>query len=259
MPDEPTAVQPAPGQGDAGGDSAGLYDLSTAPEELRPYLESELKKVEANVTRRFQEHADFRKKFEPLSELGVADIPAEELQELIQFRQLASDPEQFSQWWESVGEHLGFFEQESPQEADADAGGNEPDMAASIAAQVMEQLEGRLAPLEDSFRSQEQEQRLQQATDEIASELEALKTQHGDFDDDAVCQLALAYEGRDAIRKGFEDYQRIVGATERGMVEDKLRQPDPAESGGKPSADIEPVTSFGDARKLAMERLRGAA
>jgi hypothetical protein len=52
-------------EGQGGG--LGLYDLTTVPEHLRPVVEPLLKKVEANVTQRFQEHADFRKQWEPFS------------------------------------------------------------------------------------------------------------------------------------------------------------------------------------------------
>lgn len=251
---EAPAVPAQPeGQGGDGENGLGLYDLSAAPDELRPLLEAELKKVEGNVTRKFQEHAEYRKRFEPLEQ-----IPPDELTGLMEFRQLASDPEQFADWWTQVGESMGLLEPDGEDAIEGEEEGTDG-LVQSITEQVMAALDQRLGPLEQRYVSQEQETRMQQATQQVESELSELQQQHGDFDQDAVCQLALAHEGPDAIRKGFEDYQRIIGNTERGMVEQKLAGPaGGGEAGGRPDTHPEPVTSFGDASRLALERLRGA-
>jgi hypothetical protein len=112
------ATEPAAGGGEAGGEGAagndqadsslgGLYDLGSVPEELRGYVEDVAKQIQGNVTRRFQEHADFRKTWEPFSQVeGLTDLPPDELQELVQFRDIASDPAQFDDWLVGIAEAM---------------------------------------------------------------------------------------------------------------------------------------------------------
>jgi hypothetical protein len=49
--------------------------LDRLPEEMRGDVEPIFKEWDANVTKRFQEAAEFRKTMEPLSDLGLTDIP----------------------------------------------------------------------------------------------------------------------------------------------------------------------------------------
>src|SRR6185295_507378 len=105
----------ATGEGTDQGVGLGLYDLSSAPEELRPFLEQELKKYDGNVTKKFQEHADFRKRFEPYADVDFGDVPADELGELLQFRQVLQDPEQLQEWLGALNQQLGLTPS-TPQE-----------------------------------------------------------------------------------------------------------------------------------------------
>src|SRR5690349_17553500 len=71
--DDGTVPAEAPageGQGDEV-NGGGLYDLASAPDDLRPFLEAELKKIEGNVSKRFQDHSQYRDQWSPYEELGV--------------------------------------------------------------------------------------------------------------------------------------------------------------------------------------------
>lgn len=251
-----------PAQPDSGqGEGLGLYDLSAAPEEIRPFLEGELKKVEANVTRKFQEAADFRKKYEPYEGIdGLTQVEPDELSRLLAFHQeVLSDPQAFEEWYRAVGEEFGFSQQPQgdpnadPDDPDA-SDFSDPSLEAAI-ERVLERVDERLAPFEQQMTESQQEQRITEAQEEIRQELDALKEANGEFNEDLVCQLALAYDGApDAIQKGFADYQRFMGDTESAVFEGKDDTPGAANTGGTPATGVEPVTDFRTAKERSRER-----
>lgn len=260
----PTGVQPgevpegteAAGQGTEG--IQGLYDLSEAPEHLRPLLEQELKKVDANVTRRFQEHAEFRQKLGPLAEMdGLADVPTEELSQLLEFREIAANPEAFESWWFEVGKDLGFFEDDG---AGPEAGvEGEQDGPENLAiAQLVETVQSLTQRLEE-FESKGQTEKAQaEARQEIDRQLGELRDQHGEFDESLVLRLARDYaQEPDAIQRGFEDMLKITGQAQNQLVSDKLDQPASATRGGLPDTTGSQPTTFKEAQAAALQRLGG--
>lgn len=263
-PDTPAAeVQPAEtpegvdaGQGTDG--IQGLYDLSAAPEHLRPLLEQELKKVDANVTRRFQEHADYRKRFEALEGIeGLTDVPAEELSQLLEFRDIASNPEQFESWWYQVGSELGFFEDDGTG-PDAETGEEPTGQGDPQVAQLVETVQQLSQRLEEFESRGESEKAKAEARQEIDRQLGELRDQHGEFDENLVLRLARDYaEEPDAIQRGFDDYLRITGQAQSQLVEDKLDQPGPANGGGRPDVGGGGPTTFKEAQAAALQRLGG--
>lgn len=245
-----------PGAGDGGTSEGSLpWDLNSAPEELRPYLQSELKKIEGGITKRFQEASEFRSRMEPLSGLaeieGIADVPTEELQELLEFRSLVQDPEQFEDWWSSVGEEMGFFQgDDAPDDAD-DGGSDEPPEWAQTLMERLDNLEG-------TTREQTAAQREQAAMEKINSDLTALGLDPNGEEADAVCQLAMAYDDEDAIQKAFADYQKLTGKAQSALVDDKENAPAAPLGGGQADTAPEAVNGFVDAKRLAKARFAGA-
>lgn len=284
------ATDPAAAGGQAGGeggqggqgDSAsvdGLYDLSSVPEELREYVENVAKQIQGNVTRRFQEHADFRRTWEPLSQVdGLTDVPPDELSELVQFRQIASDPATFDDWlvqvasamaeadpdrFQSVfgqlGEQTGLFGEEGGE-------GGEPggDME-SLREMFAEMLDERLGPIEQHVNTSSQEARVAAAREQIQTELADVQKKHKDqfgedLDEDAINhirQLALSYPPENAIREAYGQHLKITGQAKGELVDDKLNQPKPGVNGGR--ADTAPEAfSHGDPglRDAMLQRMR---
>lgn len=255
IPSEPVQPPTQEGQGAAASDN-GLYpDLSAVPESIQAQVLPLLKEFEGNVTRKFQEAADFRKQWEPYQQLGLQDIQMDDLKELLEFRQIASDPEAFRDWYKAVGQELAFDEQ-APQQEPTPGDGLTPD---SLKELLNEALDQRLGPIEQAYQQQEQSRALQEAESFVTSKLDELQTQHGEFDRDAVCQLALAYDQEaDAIERGFADYQRLIGAAEKNYAEGKLAAPDTPEQGGRPNGTPPEVRTFADAKKAAMAMVQQA-
>ncbi len=265
----PPAAQPE-GDGSAVQSQGSPWDLNSHPEELRPYLADELKKIEGGITQRFQEAAEFRKRAEPLMPLlevdGVADIPREDMEGLVGFYQMAAAAgtgdekamSEFEDWWTNLGEELGFF-------ADGDQDGAETDT--DEPPEYVQELMKRLEQLEGGVQEFQGTQREQQALAQIEGEIAEIREQNPDlpWDDpnanveDDICSLAMAYgDDPDAISKGFADYQRITGNAQGRLVDQTERQPQSALSGGGGDTSPEDVKGFDSAKEIARRRFSGA-
>lgn len=240
MPEGTDAVQP---EGQGGG---GLYDqvLSTVPENVRETVEPILKQWDQQVNPKLQEAAEYRKQWEPYETLNLNNVPVEELQELLAFREIAQNPDQFRDWYQQIGKQFDLLgEQEAVAEAD------DPKLSA---------LEAQFQELAQWKQEQEMERAVQEAERFVQSEIESIRKEHKQLTDDdekLICQLALAYDGQDAIKQGFKDFQALLSRAEKGLFEKKEQDPAAAVSGGLADTAPSPITGFGDARKAAMERL----
>jgi hypothetical protein len=261
MEDNSTAVQPEEVDAGQGGESSGLYDLSSIPEQLRPAVEPVFKQWEANVTKKFQDHAEYRKSWEPYEQLGVNNLDPSELQDLIAFNDLAGNPEQFDQWLYNAAMERGMIgeqqQQEAPQEdLYGDSYGEVQQQQQFDPDMIQQMIADQVGPLYEQAQQQAQQQAVQQATEEIQSTLDGLHKEHGDFPDEVVCQLALAYDTPDGLQRAFSDYQSLIAQTERGVVEQKLAQPSVPEVGGASNTQAPDINSWESARAAAIARLK---
>jgi hypothetical protein len=289
-PDSTAAtVQPGEGEGGAGDQQANgtpqgeLFDLDSVPEELRPYVEDVLKQVQGNVTQRFQEHADFRKQWEPYSQIeGLSDVPAEDLQQLLEFHRLAQDPEQFGDW---VGEWLQAYREHAPEQFNAladkldQAGlfdgegdpdeGEEPEGGDDLRSILNEALDQRLGPIEQFIESQQDQSEIGQIEQALVAEADEVKAQHREqfgeeLDDEAVeaiGKLSHAYdEAQGSIKSAYQDYLRLTGKAQGDLVDEKLGQPAAAVAGGQADTTPERASFIGgngaNPKELARARMR---
>lgn len=284
----PPAAEAGAGEGGAGGEAQDggsldeLYDLSSVPEELRSVVEPIIRQVQGNVTKRFQEHADLRKQWEPLSQVeGLTDVPAEELSELLGFREIAADPEQFDEWlagialaihketperFEAIFERLGT---ESGLFGDEGDGEGEGDGESDVLDQMRQLLDERLGPVEEKLNGQDAEGRVEAAKQKLTTDLEQIGAKHketygddAEVDEDTVKQLAFAYGGADdAIEKAYGDWLRVTGKAEGDLVDEKLGQPKSGPAGGAPDTQPEEFDGPNDPRikQTALARMRAGA
>lgn len=267
QPEANAAVaQPGQGRGDTEDHLAGLYDLSGAPEHLRPHLEEELRKINAGISRRFQEHAEQRNRWEPLEKIdGLSDVPAEDLEDLLTIRNMIAaataeenpDTGELLDWWDKVGEHFGFFEDDG--EGGQPETGGEEEQTPAWAQQLMERLDAAEQRLDGTDR-QSLEQKAEQT---VQDELKALAEKHS-LDQKAqnrVLQLAYAYGGQpDALQRGLKDYFEITGQAEGDLLEGaEAAQTGPTTTGGQPATHQSEGLRFGDPRlrEAAMARVKG--
>lgn len=261
-----------PNAGGAGqGEGLGLYTdlLTEVPEHLRPVVEPVLKKMEGKVTQRFQEHSDFRKQWEPLQGVeGLADLQADELSELVEFRRdVLADPEKMREWWEQLGQQAGWMTDDvsGGDDDDDDDEGDIPPHVAELQSQVQE-LSQAVQQLVAGHQTQEQRAAQEAAKTAINTELKELAEEHlgegKQFDDetrDAILTFALRYgDDPEAIAKGFKDLQKIKGGAQSSLVDDVLEQPAAANRGGRPDTAPAEVKDFAQAKQLARARRQAA-
>lgn len=270
-----TATEAGQGEGDGGN---GLYQeaLSTVPAELHPYVTEQFKKWDANVTPKLQEAARLKEQFGPLAQIdGLAGVDPQELQGLLELREVMQDPQQLAEliqsWsqsleqlgvptlteeaWQGLGERNGWFDGEPAADQGTDA--------QTIAAQVMEQLRGELDPLKQFVGTQQQERERVAAQQELQQRMAALEGEHGELDDEArgaVIELAHAYvNDDDPLGKAFERYLQITGRVEGAAIDGKLNQPNGALSGGRPDTSPPALSWNGngnDPKTAALARLK---
>jgi hypothetical protein len=251
------------------------------PEELRPYLEQYIReKVDPTVGEKLREAAETRKQFEPLSGIeGLSDIDPEALGQLVAFHEIASDPEQFTEWftdvaresakanpeqfeewWANLGREMDWLD----DDGEGDAGDGELEDDPRISALEQQLAEMRQAQQQEAGQ-REQSQRVQERQQVIDGQLNESLAKLGEMDDEAkaaarqdILKLAIAYadDPDNSIPKAFEDYLRITGKGASDLIDSKLEQPD----GGLPrgrAADSRPEVTPDNVKEIARGRFNG--
>lgn len=251
-------AQPAEGQGGEGGDDSGLYSeyLQAVPEDQRSLVEPALKGFAQNANKKFQEHADYRKQWEPFEGLGVNKMDPEYLGELMQFAEThLSSEEALQAFIAEQAQQLGLGAEEY----------DETDQEDDPVQAELEELRQWRSQVEEREQTREQAQREQQANGFIDSELERLKTEVGELPNEKASDwvfsraAALADDPEtqgQAIETAYREYFDHIAQVEKGLLSRKGSQPAAPEQGGRPGTGTEPVTDFKQARAMAAERLR---
>lgn len=257
---------------------------ANVPAELAPLVMEALKHKDADVTRGFQEHKQFREQWEPYSKIdGLNNVPPEDLAQLVEWSRTMENPEAFQAWhqgvaeqlglspqldedsWVSMGEQNGWFEGGDPESQNGGEPGQfDPNQVQQMIQQALQQ---ELEPVKKWQGQQEQQAAAAQTYSQWEGQLKGLAEQnHLKFDDikDDVANLAsgLLAQGEDpagVMPKAFEHYMRMTGKAQGDLMEDKLGQPGGALNGG--SADTRPEQASWNGggpnpRDLAMNRFR---
>lgn len=265
MPDD---VQPAGGSPEGTPDAAqggeggqGLFDLETVSPELREHLEPHLRAISSNVDKKFREAADYRRTWEPFEQLGVKDMDPEALSELLTWAQM--DDDQFSKWFEQVGQEAGLFEQLGYGKGDDGELGLGDGLDGLTPEQVQQMVAEAVAenmqPVQSQLAQQEQERLEAETWQELDGRLSALIQEHKLPEEAREDILRLAYsfaEEDDPIGSGFQAYQGLVSKGGQDVFNSKVNQPSAPEGPGAAATSPEKITSFEDAKAAATERLK---
>lgn len=265
-------VQPADAGQGADTTDSGLYDLDSVAPEIREAVAPHLKAIEGNVTKKFQEAADYRKQWSPYEEIGLNNLQPDQVKGLLEFAEMANDPEQFGQWWETAGKEMGLFDKFTPDSSVEDLE-LEDDLSPEKVQELIEkQVAEKIGPIEQTLQQQQMQSKEAQANEEIASAMGSIRGENsslfeGDEDgkvENRIARLAYSYSddnslsATEMIQKGFEDYKEMIEAGEKGLFQQKANQPKPPEGPGGADTSPEKVSSFSDPRlkQAAIERLR---
>jgi hypothetical protein len=273
MADETAVAQPEEGQEQGGQEQSQghpSWDLSRYPADMRDFAQQVLRDHDGDVTRRFQEHAEYKKGWEPFEQIeGLRDMDPEEVAGLVDFRnRLMSeggeqefinglfDPEVegSEDRWAEIGQQNGWLDDD---DAEGDGYGDDGDEAGSARERQLEQkLEELQNIVTGRFQQEDMQRETEQLDQEIDQELNGLHDEFGEFDDEAVQALSLTFDGDDALRQGLAYYFKIRGDSQQELVGSKQNQPDPALSGGRADTEPEQYKGFNDPRlkQNAMRR-----
>jgi hypothetical protein len=250
----PTGAEGSQGEGDGG---SGLYDLSTIPPELRDQVEPAFKQFDANVTKKFQEHADFRRQWEPYEQLGLHDYEPDFLSNLLEFAELASDEDSYREWLQAQAKEFGIGAE--PPNGSEPGNDGSPD---AVRQTVAEEIQKAMSPINEKFSQQEQAQQLQQEREALTTRFDELKQEAGvefsEKDEQRIWKLAQAFGSEDdPVGLAFKEYQEMIGDAEKGLLGKKLEAPRAPEGpGGSPATTVERPKTFADARGMAAERIK---
>lgn len=252
---EQSTVQPGQGQGRQD-EGSGLYDLSSiADPATRREVEKHLKEIERNTNGRFQEHAEYRKAWEPYEQLGINSLDPEGLEALLSFATRLSDPEDAQAAIFELAEELGL---DLGQPADAGleyeaADEDYPDDVREALDWVRQQQEREV---EQQIREEE--------TARLNAEWEDVTRKHGKPIEgdlaDRVRRLAGKFLLDSTIERPIEaayDFiTEVGGAAAQQLVNDTPVPPARAEGAGSASTAVKPPDTFEEAERLMRERRR---
>lgn len=267
---EAGSVQPEGTTDTGGAESQGANDnygelypaYNEVPEQLREYVDPILQEVQGNVGKKLEDSANYRKQWEPYGELGVDEVDPDTMGDLIGLLSIMNEadnenPDGFRQWWEAVGQHYGFADQNTNEEdfntEYDDEGGEDQITGEDLQGLIDGLVQERLSPYMEQMQEQEQEQLVAQANQQIDDQLAELKKDDPNLNEAAVCTFAMKYDGPDAIKKGYEEYKSLINEAQTGLVSEGGDIPEPAETGGRPNTSQKPITTFDEAGKAARE------
>lgn len=246
------SVQPEVSTEGQGNTPYGEY-LDKLPEDIRGDVEPVFKEWDSNVTKRFQEAADYRKQWEPLEDLNLGAVPRDELESLLQLRELAAnDPEQFDAWVRETAQERGLLGNEDPYSNDEfDPFAPEEDK--------LEPVMSELQQMKERFEAMENEKRVAEAMQMVESQMQEQAEKHPDVPQELAEQFLSMYADVDpdnAVQLAYEAAEKWTVQIQQQMMEQKLGQPEAAEQGSTPDASPEAVKSFKDAQAQVLARLK---
>lgn len=246
----PAPATPAPAAA-PGQDRFGFgTHVAQAPEHLRPMLQTAFDQISPQLTQQLERFAPVEPHLERLGPLlQPDDTGATPLEGLATLYELFTDPEKaddLADWWEAVGDELGFFDDDEPGGA---GGGTDPAGAAAapvdlnaiedpamraVVAQLMqnnEQLTAQLGEFKDSLQQSSQQQQINSTAERLANDLKTrMKTAgiegHEDLNSPNaidIMRIATSYgEDPQAIEKATADFARLTGRTPAAPVNPAL-------------------------------------
>lgn len=243
-------VQPE-GEGQGGGEATGGSPwesyLTRFPEEVRDDAASAFREMEANATKRFQEHADYRKQWEPYESLGLNQRSAEDVAWDLQVAQAAREnPQALREWLDA---QYGPVDPQQPvQPAPDEFAFQDPNAQfEQLLKQHLTPLQQKLETYDQRWAQQEEQAAIAAGQQVIDQQINALKKEHGTEFTSRVEQLVLSRaqseylnDPQNAISRAWGDVQALMNEISKQTLQSKVDAPSPAETGGVP--DVTPET-----------------
>ena len=255
------AQPPDGGQGDGGSGGGAPYQeyLDRIQDEgARGIAEEGFKAFDANVTRKFNEAAAYRKGWEPFEQMGLRGQDPQVVAWAMQLAQAAqSDPQQFYEWVNGDYANQYGLSQQQPDEY----GYEDPNQQL---LQRMEAIEGMLQGVDGRFQQQEMQAAQQEALRGVEAQIAKLEKENPDAFDREALEMVLPHftetassleELESAVPRAWEALQGLLNKTEQRTFQGKLGIPRP-EGSGMPDVTPNKAHTLAEAKAMAMEIAR---
>ena len=252
----------APSQGDGGGGGAPYQEYleRIQDEEARSIAEEGFKSFDANTTKKFTEHAAYRKGWAPYEEMGLRDQDPQMVAWAMQLGQAAqADPRAFYDWVNS--EYANQFNLGQPSQEEY--GGYEDPNQQLI--QRLEQLEQMYQSVDGRFQQQDQTRAQEEALRMVEGQISELEKKHGEtFDRDALEMVLPSFVERaqsreeleSAVPRAWEALQGLLNKREQQAFSGKLDAGRGPEASGMPDVSPPRDHTLKEAHARAMEMAR---
>jgi hypothetical protein len=259
--DQPAPVQPE-GQGESAGGGGAPYQEyldRITDDEARGIAEEGFKSFDANVAKKFSEHASYRKGWAPYEELGLRDQDPQLVAWAMQLAQAAqSNPQEFHAWVNGdYAQQYGLGQQTE------DFGGFEDPNAALI--QRIEQLEQMYQGVDGRFQQQAEQQAQAEAQRMIEGQIAKIEKEHPEEFDRAALEMVLPHfteaaqtreELEQAVPRAWEALQGLLNKREQQAFSGKLNAGRAPEASGMPDVTPPRDHTLKEAHARAMEIAR---
>lgn len=269
---QPASTEPGTtGSVESGADSQGTTDglfpsLDQIPSETRAHLEPVIREMQSNVGKKLEEHADYRKAWEPYEQLGINNVEPETMQQLMGLLDIMSEgkEEEFKNWWETVGNELDLFSSEEgdPDDPLYDEGGDDEGAGIEELTGVFNQLlDERLSPILQDYQQRQEQDQVTEADNMIDEQMNSIEEEHGELTEKAkaaVYKLAIAHAENDpqtAVQKAYDEFTDIIGDETESLFKSREEQPARPEGSGPANTTPDKITKFEDATAAAKARL----
>ena len=230
-----------------------------------------LKAQNAEFTKSFQKRSEQYGLYE---EAGILDMEPEAVSNMVALSEVLNAASQGDEdaigqaqdWWEAVGETLGFYGEEGEEGGGEDAGLPEdfdpydPNQQRQITMQVVQEA---LKPFAEHMMSREEQEAeaaaIQEAEQALEASISQIQKDNPDLSDEDMTEILKlaqlhAETSDDPIKDGFEQYRSYIGKGEGALFQAKQNQPAPAQGSGLNGSVPEKVTSANVA-EIARQRL----
>lgn len=221
---------------ETGGHPAWKEILDTLPSSLHSVVTPALEKWDQGVQDRFEQ---VQSKYEPYKEILDSEIPPDNIQRAIAIQNmLENDPQGF---YQRMGSYFGQGQQSSNEEDDSYSPGDDDND---------EGVDPRFAQLEQSqqailqqMQTMAQKEADEKADAELTTKLDALRNEHGDFDEEYVINYAMTNGGKlSDIDKGMSKYLELVGKIKGAPAPGSNLPNVVSPSGATQSTKVDPAT-----------------
>ena len=271
---EPAADEGQPaGQADEGTGGQPYADyLTRVPEEVRGDIEPIFKDWNSSVNKRFEEHAQYRKEWEPYE--SVRSHQPEAVGEALQLYQLAvNDPKAFQEWFNDYASQRGLTPAQAAQElAQEETTFDQYDPNAQF-KQMLDQSVGPLQKQFEQFMQKQQQIEQQQLEQSIQSQIDQeitklqeeaknLPAKVREQIPDIIERFGSRYATQpgvtpdQVVRKAWADFEALSNQLRTGALQEKVDQPEPALAGDVADGAPPQIKTLAEANKIALQQMR---